>query len=114
MQSACKADAKSVASCQPGCKLHAKTLQSRCIPPEWMQTPCKPNAKTMQSASCSDPPRTPPPIWRVESMDQARRTRARGAETAVKGPPRRPDSPPHLTDCRHADPLQIGRAEEHT
>ena len=46
-------------------------------------------------------------------MDQARRTRARGAETAVKGPPRRPDSPPHLTDCRRADPLHLNALPAH-
>ena len=46
-------------------------------------------------------------------MDQARRTRARGAETAVKGPPRRPDSPPHLTDCRRADPLHLSALPAH-
>ena len=62
MQSGCKADAKWVAGSQPGCKLHAEVLQSRCISPEWMQTRRKPIAKTMQSASCSVPPRAPPPI----------------------------------------------------
>lgn len=46
-------------------------------------------------------------------MDQARRTRTRCAETAVKGPPRRPDSPPHLADCRRADPLHLNALPSH-
>src|ERR1035441_8397026 len=65
--------------------LNAKTVQSGCIPLEWLQTRCKPNAKTVQSVPlCSDLPRALPPIWEAASMDQARRTPARGAETAEK------------------------------
>jgi hypothetical protein len=50
---------------------------------------------------------------RVASMDQARRTRARGAETAGKGPLRRPDSPPHLADRRRADPVHLNALPAH-
>jgi hypothetical protein len=46
-------------------------------------------------------------------MDQARLTRARSAETAGKGPLRRPDSPPHLTDCRRADPIHLNALPAH-
>src|ERR1035441_3261735 len=41
--------------------LNAKTVQSGCIPLEWLQTRCKPNAKTVQSVPlCSDLPRALP------------------------------------------------------
>jgi hypothetical protein len=46
-------------------------------------------------------------------MDQARRTRARSAETAGKGPLRQPDSPPHLADCRRADPIHLSALPAH-
>jgi hypothetical protein len=46
-------------------------------------------------------------------MDQARRTRARSAEMAGKGPLRQPDSPPHLADCRRADPVHLNALPAH-
>jgi hypothetical protein len=46
-------------------------------------------------------------------MDQAHRTRPRSAETAGKGPLRRPDSPPHLADCRRADPVHLNALPAH-
>ena len=46
-------------------------------------------------------------------MDQARRTRARSAETAGKRPLRQPDSPPHLADCRRADPIHLSALPAH-
>src|ERR1017187_4461966 len=88
--------------------LNAKTVQSGCIPLEWLQTRCKPNAKTVQSVPlCSDLPRALPPIWEAASMDQARRTPARGAETAGKDPRPRPDSWKHYAGFRCADPTHL-------
>ena len=46
-------------------------------------------------------------------MDQARRTRARSAETEGKGPLRRPDSPPSPADCRRADPVHLNALPAH-
>ena len=46
-------------------------------------------------------------------MDQARRTRARGAEAARKGPLRRPNSPPHLPHDRRADPVHLSALPAH-
>jgi hypothetical protein len=60
MQSGCKADAKSLASCHHGCKLHAKTAQSGRIPSEGLQTRCKLNAKTVRPDRLfGSAPRTP-------------------------------------------------------
>jgi hypothetical protein len=46
-------------------------------------------------------------------MDQARRTPARSAETAGKGPLRRPDAPPHRADCSRADPIYLNALPAH-
>jgi hypothetical protein len=46
-------------------------------------------------------------------MDQAHRTRARGAEAPGKGPLPRPDSPPHHADFRHADPIHLNALPAH-
>jgi hypothetical protein len=46
-------------------------------------------------------------------MDQAHRTRARGAEAAGKGSLPRPDSPPHHADFRRADPIHLNALPGH-
>jgi hypothetical protein len=46
-------------------------------------------------------------------MDEAHRTRARGAETAGKGPLPRPDSPSHHADFRRADPIHLNSLPAH-
>jgi hypothetical protein len=46
-------------------------------------------------------------------MEQAHRTRARGAETAGKDPLPRPDSPPHRADFRRADPVHLNALPTH-
>ena|ERR1039457_6006522 len=88
-----------------GSRVHAEPLQSRS---RVVRTEHILNAKTVQSVPlCSDLPRALPPIWEAASMDQARRTPARGAETAGKDPRPRPDSWTHYAGFRCADPTHL-------
>src|ERR1039457_5692101 len=88
-----------------GSRVHGEPLQSRS---RVVRTEHILNAKTVQSVPlCSDLPRALPPIWEAASMDQARRTPARGAETAGKDPRPRPDSWTHYAGFRCADPTHL-------